>query len=1035
MAMNERRSLLRWYFVAACCLLAGAARAQSPAVVASDVPVTVGQTMQNDASLADVAFVDRENGWAVGDRGVIWHTNDGGKTWRLQASGVACRLASVCFLDQSHGWAGGGAMQPYAHASRGVLLTTSNGGATWTEVEQSTLPAIARTRFFDSLRGIAAGGASPLFPSGVFTTHDGGKTWQALPSDANGQWLAADFPDAETGAVAGAAGRVATLMRRRVVESPSAVSSSRAYRALRLAPPTEGWLVGDGGLVMLTHDLGNSWQTPPGDLPDFVRENFDFAAVAVVGPQVWVVGAPGTRVFRSSDGGHTWQPQATGQNAPLRAITFVDESTGFVVGDLGTILATNDGGRSWQVQRRGGERAAVLVALAGETDVPLELLGKLGAEEAYLAAVSLLHPALDATDGRTQQALLLAGATASDVAWQFPCPSGDAASTPQDLLAQLNRASDGRAVELLNRYMVRELRMWRPDVVVTHPGKPIFSGPLASLVEQLVTESVRSAADPNQFRELATDIGLGPWQVKRVYGLLPPGSPGDVRITTGQFAPRLGATLADWAESPRRLLRAEPTDAPEMIELQRLIDAAPSDSPNLFAGIQLTPGGEARRRLANLPEGDVEILRRLATRRRQMRMLIERTHGNAAWAAQISHLTDDLDPASAGELLFELAEGYREAGQLDLAADTYSSLARRWPEHPLVEPALTWLVQFYASSETAQRLADRDATNYRQTAAVPPSANAVQQASAALHVDAAPVIGLSRDNRLERAVALGQYLEAARPSLYAEPSIRFPLIVAQRQLGFGNPAQRYFLTLRSLPESDPWRRCGQTEEWFAKSEGLPPPKKLGNCRRIAERPHLDGKLDEPLWQSADRLRLRGDEGRSIPPAVERNKTETDNAETDKIVHPTIRLTYDHEFLYLAIQCPKANDVDYSPDDRTRPRDADVSAHDRIVLRLDVDRDYTTAYELTVDHRGWTRDACWNDATWDPTWFVASVADESTWTVEAAIPLAQLTSEPPDTKHVWAASLVRKVPGGGDETWSGDANSDDSPDRYGLLIFE
>ena len=56
--------------------------------------------------------------------------------------------------------------------------------------------------------------------------------------------------------------------------------------------------------------------------------------------------------------------------------TFVDERTGFAVGDLGTILATNDGGRTWQVQRRGGERAALLLALAGETDVPLELVGK-----------------------------------------------------------------------------------------------------------------------------------------------------------------------------------------------------------------------------------------------------------------------------------------------------------------------------------------------------------------------------------------------------------------------------------------------------------------------------------------------------------------------------------------------------------------------------------------------------------------------------------------------------------------------------------
>ena len=272
-----------WHLAAACCLLTGLARAQAPAVVVGDVPVTVGQTMQNDASLADVAFVDRATGWAVGDRGVIWHTADGGKTWHLQASGVTCRLSTVSFLDGQRGWAAGGVTQPYSHTSRGVLLNTVDGGATWTEIGQSTLPAMTRVRFFDAQQGIAAGGANPLFPSGVFATHDGGKTWRPLPSDASGQWLAADFPDADSGAVAGSAGQFATLMRRRVATSPSAMSSSRAYRALRLAPPTEGWLVGDGGLVMLTHDLGNSWQTPPGELPAHVAENFDFRAVAVAG--------------------------------------------------------------------------------------------------------------------------------------------------------------------------------------------------------------------------------------------------------------------------------------------------------------------------------------------------------------------------------------------------------------------------------------------------------------------------------------------------------------------------------------------------------------------------------------------------------------------------------------------------------------------------------------------------------------------------------------------------------------------------------
>jgi photosystem II stability/assembly factor-like uncharacterized protein len=998
------------------CALATIARAQAPSEAAGDVPITVGQTLQQDASLADVTFVDNVQGWAVGDRGVIWHTADGGQSWQLQDSGVTCRLASISFIDSHHGWAAGGAMQPFAQSSRGVLLTTADGGATWAEIEQSALPAITHLRFFDETRGIAAGDGNSLFPSGVFTTRDGGRTWLPLPSDTRGPWLAADFPDLQSGSVAGANGRFAALMRRNVVLSPAAISSSRAYRAVRLAPPTGGWLVGDGGLVMTTSDLGASWQTPPGELPPYAAANFDFHAVAAIGTQVWVAGSPGTRIFHSPDNGQHWEPLSTGQNIPIHAIEFVDARTGYAVGDLGTILATHDGGRSWQVARRGGKRAAILLALARESDVPLELLGELGAEEGYLAEVCLLHSNLDPADARSREAMLLAGATSTDAAWQFPLPRDDGRRSPEELLAELNRANDGRAVEKIEGYLVRQLRTWRPDVVVTHHVAQPEVDPLGSLVERMVDRSLRAASDPNQYTDLATDAGLDPWSVKKLYGVLPTGYRGEDRITTGQFAPRLGATLADWSEPARRLVHATQTAAADAIELQlRAIhgDLNPGNSRGVFAGLNLAPGSDARRRLANLPSDDLERLRQIAARRRQMRVLVERSQGNAAWAGQVANLTDGLDPASAGELMLDLADGYRSAGQLDLAADTYSTLARRWPDHPLVEPALRWLVLFYTSGEAAQRLADRDATNIREPQAARPTEGGVQQASAVAPVNTAPVMGLSRDNRLRRAAALGQYLETARPALYADPSIHFPLVVAQRQLGFANPAQRYFLTLHSLPENDPWRRCAETEQWFAKSEGLPPPKTLGTCRRATERPRLDGNLDDAAWQSADRLRLRG----------------------DSVKAAEVCLTHDTEFLYLTIQCPKTKDGDYSADDRPRPRDADLSGHDRIVVQLDVDRDYATAYELAIDHRGWTHDACWNDATWNPTWYVSAAADNTSWTVEAAIPLAELVAEPPATRDVWAASIERTTPRRSGETWSGDATSGDSPDRFGLLIFE
>ena len=82
----------------------------------------------DDARLCDVCFVDPQHGWAVGDHGVILHTDDGGQHWSPQASGVTCTLTSVCFVDARNGWAAGGMAYPYLHDSSGVVLSTRDGG-------------------------------------------------------------------------------------------------------------------------------------------------------------------------------------------------------------------------------------------------------------------------------------------------------------------------------------------------------------------------------------------------------------------------------------------------------------------------------------------------------------------------------------------------------------------------------------------------------------------------------------------------------------------------------------------------------------------------------------------------------------------------------------------------------------------------------------------------------------------------------------------------------------------------------------------
>ena len=112
----------------------------------------------------------------------------------------------------------------------------------------------------------------------------------------------------------------------------------------------------------------------------------------------------------------------------------------------------------------------------------------------------------------------------------------------------------------------------------------------------------------------------------------------------------------------------------------------------------------------------------------------------------------------------------------------------------------------------------------------------------------------------------------------------------------------------------------------------------------------------------------------------------------------------------------------------------MSAHDRVDVWLDIDRDYRTYYRLTVDCRGWTGDACWGNTSWNPSWFVAAAEDEQEWIVEAAIAWEQLAERPPTAEDAWAVAVQRIIPSVGFQSWTQPASVAAPGERCGLLLF-
>src|SRR5258707_2187752 len=162
-----RGQVMRCFFTAllVCAALLSTARA-------SDLPAF------DDAPLHAVQFVDRNEGWAVGDDGVVWHTIDGGKSWERQPTGVRASLRSVHFLNPFTGWIAGREELPNGGGSNGVLLFTKDGGLKWQLVTLNSLPGLHRVRFINDKTGYVLGDGCDQFPSGVFLTTDTGRPLQ-----------------------------------------------------------------------------------------------------------------------------------------------------------------------------------------------------------------------------------------------------------------------------------------------------------------------------------------------------------------------------------------------------------------------------------------------------------------------------------------------------------------------------------------------------------------------------------------------------------------------------------------------------------------------------------------------------------------------------------------------------------------------------------------------------------------------------------------------------------------------------------------
>ena len=117
-----------------------------------------------DVNYRSVCFTDETTGYAAGDHAII-KTTDAGVTWNLVSFDY--NLLALDFMSQEMGVGVG---------LNGLIVRTTDGGQTWNQIDSPTTDKLYSVNFYDADTGYAAGGVE-IIEAVVLKTTDGGMTW------------------------------------------------------------------------------------------------------------------------------------------------------------------------------------------------------------------------------------------------------------------------------------------------------------------------------------------------------------------------------------------------------------------------------------------------------------------------------------------------------------------------------------------------------------------------------------------------------------------------------------------------------------------------------------------------------------------------------------------------------------------------------------------------------------------------------------------------------------------------------------------
>ena len=972
-------------------------------------------SQRDDAALHSLFPLSSDRLWAVGDRGLILSSEDGGIRWKQQESGTTFPLRDIYFADPMRGWAVGYGIQPFSRRLYGILLTTSDGGKKWNYIPQPFLPPLHGICRAESGSLIVWGGWSIPLSSSVFESIDMGKTWSPSPHTET------EFST------------LSPLGQEWVGIQPDGRAFRWALPGGRILEPKQSWQLfchsGEGALgidkagQMWIGDVSNLRAKQNVAMPLFLS---GVTAMHRQENMCLLSGKPAKKIARSMDAGQTWQLAENPVTTSLKRFYFIDEHRGWALSEFGQILATRDGGQSWWIQRSKFRRLGVLFLAAAGERIPWNTIAYCANELQRSTSLLILDEKVsNPFESNSVRRRIEAAASAVGVNQVHFIPQDKATDISLES-AEKNRVSWIAEVEA---FIGENL----PEVIVI--GEDQRTGP-----EALKEGTLRIVLDRSQNSSNQKTTENKPEMLPKIHKVfaVTHSNARSLEISNTQVLKRSGKILGDVAQ--RATLLCE-----EQIELDRSesLLLIYCDHPEEGVGSEIARGfissPDAAREIELGNQSNLQVVLGSTARRKSLQRLLDssqREVRDESWDESFRQVVETLTRDEFEISLIWLANRLREQGKWlhwQMVAET---LIRRQPDSGAAEVMWHQILTVAASAEV-NYWRERETNTLRQTPLTsdvitasantsdsPPTSPFAKEPITALGPSAEHSPWTEKDAGLSKVAEdqanstrplnqalmywIMEQLPLRHPMLLTEPDVLLQLsswfrrydpqasMVANIQIGLKNISQQSYPSIwnnAALVEYSFWSTVtgkanpSVTGEIASEASSIYFGKQHCAAHPSIDRPLLDGIDDDLCWRQAEVIHL-------ISSLDSHPKTE-------------VRIVFDDQWIFIWVHCQRDSASKRSQTAKQRSYDSDLSAEDRIKIMLDVDRDRSAILQFEVDQRGLTRDTCWGLMPWNPRWFVAQQQSETFWSSEIAIPISELTSARRLAGSHWCFGLERQ----------------------------